>query len=257
MIRGTTDEERVNYHADISFVGSMYEKKNEYDRCRENLTPYLQGYFDAALLAQKDVYGEDVLERMMTPDIICRLEQCVGFKKASDSFSSLSLAFMVTHLGFKLANIERMELIGLLAQGRDFKLYSDISEDKIPGARHLGKVDYWQEMPKVFHESRINLNITMRNIRTGLPLRVFDIMGCGGFLLSNFQAEFGSFFENGKDMVYYESFDDAKRKTDYYLAHEEERAEIAANGQAKVMKYHTFEHRIKTILENLKNETAG
>ena len=36
---------------------------------------------------------------------------------------------------------------------------------------HSG-VDYYSEMPVIFRKSRINLNITLRSITTGIPLRV-------------------------------------------------------------------------------------
>lgn len=242
-----------DYRADISFVGSMYSGKNEYDKCRGSLTPYLQGYFDAALCAQMDVYGEDVIGQLMTTDIILQLGQCLHFEKAPESFSSLPLAFAVTHLGFKLANLERTKLLGLLGRSHSVALYSDVEENVLSNVEHRGRVDYWNEMPKVFHESKINLNITMRNIRTGLPLRVFDIMGSGGFLLTNFQAEIPSFFEQGKDLVFYESFDDCKRKAEYYLEHEDERCTIAENGYKKVKKYHTYDRRIEEMFRQLRD----
>jgi spore maturation protein CgeB len=239
---------RTDYRAEISFVGSMYAGKNEYDKCRGELTPYLQGYFDAALRAQMDVYGEDVIAQLMTPDIMVQLEQTLRFEKAEDSFSTLPLVFSVTHLGFKLANLERMELLGRLGRTHQVALYSDVEEDILPCVEHRGRIDYWNEMPFAFHESKINLNITMRNIRTGLPLRVFDILGSGGFLLTNFQAELPAFFEPGKDLAVYESFPDCEKKADYYLNHEDERCTIAANGYRKVKAHHTYEKRVEELL---------
>jgi spore maturation protein CgeB len=101
----------------------------------------------------------------------------------------------------------------------------------------------------VFNESRINLNITMRNIRTGLPLRVFDILGSGGFLLTNFQAELPAFFEPGKDLAVYESFSDCEKKAEYYLTHEDERRTIAENGFRKVKQFHTYGIRVSQMLQ--------
>lgn len=242
-------DDRDTYAADVSFVGSMYAQKNEYDRVKDKLTPYLQGYFDATLRAQMDVYAEDVVSAMMTPEIEAQLGECLTLDKAEDSFSSLPLVFAVTHLGFKLANLERMELLKELSERFSVKLYSDLASNDLPRVQHCGRVDYWNEMPLVFHESSINLNITMRNIRSGLPLRVFDIMGSGGFLLSNFQAEFPALFEPGKDMVYYESFSDCARKAEYYLDHEDERREIARNGYEKVKRFHSYEQRFRQMFE--------
>ncbi len=242
--------------AEISFVGSMYAKKNEYDKCKGELTPYLQGYFDAALRAQTDVYGEDVIGELLTDDIVLKLGACLSFEKAKESFSSLPLAFAVTHLGFKLANIERTKLLTLLSGHFPVALYSDAPLPDAAGIDYRGTVDYWTQMPKVFYNSRINLNVTMRNIRTGLPLRLFDIMGCEGFLLTNYQAEIASLFEPGRDLAVYESFDDCLKKAGYYLEHEDERRTIAENGYRKICAHHTYDHRIAELFEILKRENC-
>jgi spore maturation protein CgeB len=93
-----------------------------------------------------------------------------------------------------------------------------------------------------------NCSRAIRNIRSGIPLRVWDVLGAGGFLLTNFQAELPSLFENGKHIVYYESIDDMLNKAQYYLTHDEEREQIAKNGHALVSQYHSYEKRLEQIL---------
>lgn len=80
-----------------------------------------------------------------------------------------------------------------------------------------------EEMPIIFHNSKINLNMTSKSIRSGLPLRIFDILACGGFVLTNFQTELPEFFRPQEDLVYYENLDDLAGKADYYLHHETQR----------------------------------
>ena len=53
--------------------------------------------------------------------------------------------------------------------------------------------------------------------RSGLSLRIFDVHGCGGFLITNYQAELPEFFEIGKDLVAYESENHLKELCAYYL----------------------------------------
>lgn len=85
---------------------------------------------------------------------------------------------------------------------------------------------------------------------------MFDIMGCEGFLLTNYQAEIASLFEPGRDLVVYESFDDCLEKAGYYLAHEDERRTIAENGYRKICAHHTYDHRIAEMFEILKRENC-
>ncbi len=131
--------------------------------------------------------------------------------------------------------------------GVDFLSYC--KDFTLPNLRNHGSVSYEKEMPLVFKQSKINLNISRRGMKGGVPLRAFDIMGCGGFLLSNFQSGFLDMFIPGEDFVYYESKEDLLQKIGYYLSHEEERKAIAKSGHNKVAKEHTYRHRIKEMLD--------
>ena len=113
----------------------------------------------------------------------------------------------------------------------------------------MGPVDYYDTMPYVFKCSKINLNITLKSIINGIPLRAFDIMGCGGFLLTNYQDDFVKYFTPGEDLVIYENQSDFLYKIKYYLAHEDERMQIAENGYTKVKNLHSFKIRLNKIMD--------
>ncbi len=119
----------------------------------------------------------------------------------------------------------------------------------MPNLTNHGPVDNVIQMPLVFKQSRINLNISLRSIKSGIPQRAFDIMGSGGFLLSNYQADFLYDFIPGKDFDYYESKEDLLAKIDYYLSHEDERQAIAGNGHDKIAAAHTYRHRVREMLD--------
>jgi spore maturation protein CgeB len=272
-----TELDRRLFSSQISFVGGLYDK-NSYDDIYNVLPEYLAGYFDAALLAQGDLYGDNVFDRIFTPDILEKLSEFVDFQKADSSLSNLELIFKSTFLGYKHAQQSRIKLLNMLAEyankhnlikssdtayiennidiNKNFKrsgvdLYSDKDDSRLIGVNYRGTVDYMHDMPKVFRLSDINLNLTMCNIRSGIPLRVWDIMGAGGFVLTNYQPEIPDFFENGKDLVFFDSFDDCVRKAEYYLAHEDERKCIAENGFKKVLEHHSYDARIEFILSKL------
>ena len=252
IINGASDSNLHFFDSDISFVGGLYSK-NSYDDIADNLPEYLRGYFDAAMLAQLDLYGENIFDRMLTVDILERLQSFVDFKKTERSMSDIGIVFSTTFLGFKVAQLERIQNLNRLAKKHKVDLYTDMADERLCGVNVRGSVDYHVDMPKVFHQSKINLNFTIRNIRSGIPLRVWDVLGSGGFLLTNFQAELPMYFENGKDLVYFESTDDMCRKAEYYLVHDDERNAIAMSGYEKVKKYHSYNLRIKEILEIVQN----
>ncbi|MGN0318450.1 MAG: DUF3880 domain-containing protein [Lachnospira sp.] len=238
----------IKYDSDISFVGSMYHR-NSYDRFKTHLPPYLKGYFDGAMRAQMEVYGDNFLDDILSVEVLEQLIPLVDFVQDEESFSNLRLVFSSTFLGFKLANIERVELLNMLASEYRVDLYTEEPDDELVGINYKGYVGYMNEMPKVFNRSKINLNITLRNIRTGIPLRVWDILGAGGFLMTNFQAELPEYFENGRNIVYFDSHKDCLRKCEYYLNHEEERREIAMNGYKLVKEKHSYIDRIGRIFD--------
>lgn len=245
LMTGANDLEK--YCSDISFVGSMY-RKNSYDDVEDKLPEYLRGYLKAAMLAQIDIFGEDLIKKLMTEDILYELGKYIDFEQSERSFSSLPLVFETTFLGFKMAQIERIHNLNLLAQHHQVDVYSDGEDSRLAGVTYRGSVNYHKDMPKVFNQSKINLNFTIRNIKSGIPLRAWDIMGSEGFLLTNFQAEIPQYFENGKDLVFYEDTDDLLRKADYYLIHEEERSAIAHNGFRKVQAEHSYKKRLEQML---------
>ena len=118
-------------------------------------------------------------------------------------------------------------------------------------AHFMGTVDYYHFMPLVFQHSCINVNISLKSIHTGIPLRCMDIMGSGGFLLTNFQSDFLPDFNPGEDFDYYESEDDCIHKISYYLSHESTRKQIIANCIGKMRDYHTYVHRLQSILKTI------
>ena len=248
LISNATDMDK--YSSDISFVGSLYEK-NSYDDIRDSLSDYLRGYFEASMLAQIDIFGENIIDKLLTPDILSELSNCIEFQQDNRSFSNIALVFSTTFLGFKVASMERIMCLNELAKKHCVDLYTDSNSLELIGVNNIGSVDYHKDMPKVFHQSKINLNFTIRNIRSGIPLRVWDVLGAGGFMLTNFQAEIPQYFENGKDLVYFESINDMSKKVDYYLIHEDERIQIAKNGYEKVKKYHSYENRLRQIISDI------
>ena len=127
-----------------------------------------------------------------------------------------------------------------LAEYFDVDLYTLSSTDELNNLRNHSGANSQIEMPLVFCESKINLNITMRPIATGLSLRVYDICGCGGFLLTNWQAELPELYEPGVEVEYFTSQEELIDKAGYYLEHDEERRAIAMRGYERTKAEHTY-----------------
>ena len=236
------------YENEVAFVGGLYER-NSYDRLEKKLPDYLRGYFDAVMLIQSDLYGSSIVEEALTPDIMQEVESLFELEKHKDSFSDLELIFSTTTLGFKIAQIERKNALIELAKKADVSIYSNSDTEDLLGVTYKGGVEYWTEMPKVFYGSKINLNFTIPNIKSGIPLRVWDVLGSGGFLLTNFQAELPMYFKDGEDLITFYSREDCIEKTLFYLKHDEERKRIATHGLKKKKKNHNYDIRMKEMMD--------
>ncbi|MCR5618522.1 MAG: DUF3880 domain-containing protein, partial [Lachnospiraceae bacterium] len=219
------------YRQDITFLGSLYNDGfNFYDQIT-SLPDYLKGYLDAVINAQQMLYGIDLPSQMITPAIFSEIEKYVK-ADLGKGFRSAKKSIFCDMLRKKVTVNERKKLLALLGERFNVDLYSRAKPPQGMNVHYLGTADYYSEMPQVFASSRINLNISLRSILTGIPLRVIDILGAGGFCLTNFQTEMAEYFENGKELVWFESTDDLLDKAEYYLAHDDERVEIARNGRA-------------------------
>ena len=249
-------QDTAKYRGDVAFVGSLYER-NSYDKLKNRLPEYLRGYFDAVMEAQLNISGANIVEPMLTADILSRLEEYFTLEKSPDSFSDLGLIFQTTVLGFKIAEIERRRALIELSKYYHVNVYSNSDVSDMVRIRYCGSIDYWSEMPKVFRASKINLNFTIPNIKSGIPLRVWDVLGSGGFLLTNYQAELPYFFEEGKDLVCFDGVEDLREKVGYYLENEEERRAIAESGYRKVKETHLYIERIRTMLAQVAEAERG
>lgn len=239
LLQKTYDSARLS--ADVSFVGSLYnENHNLYDSL-QGISSYTKGYLDAIMQAQSHVYGYNFLEECLTPPITGELQNATHYQKNPDGVESLSFIFSDYYLCRKLTSMERINVLTEVALHFPLKIFTSNKDYVIQNASNMGPADYLTETPYIFHNSKINLNITLRSIKNGIPLRCMEIMSCGGFLLTNFQSDFFKHFVAGEDFVYFESNDDMLQKIDYYLTHEKERISIAESGYQKVLKNHSYE----------------
>lgn len=245
-----SSEEKKFYSTEISFVGSTYyEKKNRfYDRLK-GISEYTKGYLDGCIGMQKQIYGDFLLEQMLKPEIMKDIMKHYPLVVNQDGFERLEWVYAHYFLARQVTGLERREILEYLSQYYNVDLYTYEQTPELPKVNNRGTAEVLEEAPKIYKCSKINLNISLKSILTGIPLRSFEIMGSGGFLISNYQREYEDFFRNEEDYVYYMDYEDLGKKVEYYLTHDKERQEIARNGYEKIKKNHTYKNRVDTILE--------
>ena len=248
IIQKTSSRESSKFCSDISFVGSLYTEKCPYDRLTDT-NSYLSGYLQGLMQAQMKIYGYHFLEEVIPDDMVDEFrEHLPGFYTPPENFMRNDRIAMVRlYLDAKISAMERLHLMHLIGERYPLDLYTGSKTTGLP-VRNRGLANSLTEMPLIFHNSKINLNITSKSIREGLPLRIFDVLGCGGFLITNYQSELDAIFTAGEDLEVYTGDDDLLQKIDYYLCHPNDRKEIAQNGYNKVKQYHNYPERILSML---------
>ncbi len=240
---------KKDYRCDISFVGSLYNEDHNFLDRLKGLSPKTSGYIDGLIGAQSLIYGHNYIEECLTDDVIEEIQKEVKYTPAFGGIESLSYVFSEYFINRKLTSKERIEMLTAIAKKYRLTLYSFPESNIIENAKFMGVADYYTDMPCIFRDSKINLNISLRSIKSGIPLRCIDIMACGGFLLTNYQSDMFRHFVAGEDFDYFESKEDLMNKIAYYLEHDTERRTIAKSGQEKVRRLHSCEACIKDMIK--------
>lgn len=249
MTREPSDEEWEKYKSDICFMGSLYNEKDRRYEEIAKLPPYLKGYVDGLVNAQLNVYGYNFLSDSLHDDIVKQFKDHFQWELIQGYTCDDRMVVADMYLGSYCSAIERRQTLSNLAKYFPVAIYTDSDVSDLEGVENRGLADSVTMMPQIFRCSKINLNITSKTIRSGISLRVFDVLANKGFLMTNYQPELYDYFTPGEDFVVYESQEDLIAKVEYYLTHEDERLAIAEHGYETLKTYHTYDLRLKEILD--------
>ena len=116
-------------------------------------------------------------------------------------------------------------------------------------------------IPEIVRRSVISLNFgdsdwVMDGLRPRrdrqIKARIFEVLGYGGFLMTERAENIEKFYVPGKEIVSFETIDELAQSVKYFLAHPEERDRIARAGHARTALEHTYDHRFAELLERVK-----
>jgi hypothetical protein len=107
-------------------------------------------------------------------------------------------------------------------------------------------------MYEVLARSRITLNVHIEAAETyANNMRLYEGTGTGALLLTDRKQNLGDLFEVGREVVAYDDADDLVEKIRHYLDDDRARAEIAAAGQARTLREHTYQRRVGELVDLL------
>ena len=102
-------------------------------------------------------------------------------------------------------------------------------------------------MVRVFAQSKIVLNIHILSQPLGGNFRLFEIPATKSLQIADKCPQ--DWFKDGDEIVLYKNNYNLLKKVKFYLNNDQERIRIANNGYNRLLKEHTYEHRIKKIFQ--------
>ena len=119
-------------------------------------------------------------------------------------------------------------------------------------ASYMNRFIVKEEKSRIFGESLACINSTAMSEGNSINCRAFEIAGSCGLQVMEYRQAVEDCFEPGKEIVTYASLEELQEKLNKYQTDRPEAERIRNNGYQRALNEHTYEHRLNTILENIR-----
>ena len=151
------------------------------------------------------------------------------------------------------AHTSRTELLEYLSEMPEFELWGRLVHKLRDGSAirtHYEGQAWGITMYQTLAASKITINQHIDIAESHANnLRLYEATGVGTMLITDWKEDLHELFEPGKEVVTYRSPEECVELVRYYLEHDDEREAIARAGQARTISEHTYENRIRQLLD--------
>ncbi len=254
-------QEREQYQSKLAFVGSSL---------LANLDPF-RGLFIKGHAAWEQSCGNEQEQSVLLQRAHESFEQILAGQRAEFSSWLVPELLEARCPGFRSWSLQNpaagdpVQLLGEIAGsekrltymanlGRfDAQVWGDAGWKLIEthGVAYRGPAGHRDELSRIYCAATINLDIGRLYQADIAPMRVFDIMACGGFVLAEWSPDLEREFEIGVELDCYRNLDQLTEKIDHYLAHPDQVRSIAERGYRAVCERHSFGRRVEHMLSSI------
>jgi spore maturation protein CgeB len=255
---GLDSYQTEKYGADVSYVGSSMHVQGKWalekifqllkaQSCPDSLEKSLKDALNRQITNTEVFYFpkfvETILSRMKCPTVI-----------PDEAGRKIDV---ILALSEKIASFRRFKAVNTLeklAAQHIVRVWGDEGwkEGLAKSIIYSGLAGHYHEIPIIYNASRINLDINRIYQKDIVPLRVFDILACGAFVLADDSKELGNFFKKGEEVISYKKISQIPSICAYYLRNDLERKEIASKGRKRVLREHSLEQRLSVMIYDVK-----
>lgn len=114
------------------------------------------------------------------------------------------------------------------------------------------ELNYYEDLPRFYPCAAINFNCTSKQMKGAVNQRVFDVPATGSFLLTDYREQVENLFEPGLEIICYQSPDQATSLAEEYLARPDKRRQVASAARKRILQEHTYDHRVRSLVEQMR-----
>jgi spore maturation protein CgeB len=233
------------YFCDAGFVGnSMVEPVDEWmSKVRQDNHPLVERLAEKLAGSQRSFLN--ILESLANDD-----------KKVIEGFSEKEKMDFEAAVLWKATLLYRLSCVKML-EGDDVRIYGDRGWVNLINGKSIklfSPLNYYKDLPLFYNACRVNFNATSRQMSEAVNQRVFDVSACDAFLLTDYQESLEELFEVGKEIIAYRDKGEIPELVRYYLKNADQRMAVAQKARKRVMKEHTYRHRLTSLIKFMKDK---
>lgn len=116
------------------------------------------------------------------------------------------------------------------------------------GVRYRGWAGHFAQLNRIYCGAQVNVDIGRIYQLDSVPMRTFDTLACGGFLIAEHCEDLEDCFELGVEVESWKTPAELMDKCRYYLDHPERARAIADAGRTRVLRDHTIASRVARMV---------
>ena len=253
-----TPRQQSRFQTKVSFVGaSMVETAQKFrsrfiDQFLACYPTYDRTIVEGFLQGILDLQRQD-LSNWKLPQLIAQhapnfVEDCQ--KRGLEN--PLVLAGEIAAAEKRLTCVARLAHLGVQVWGDSG--WKQISQH---GVTHRGYAGHFKELNRIYVGSQINIDIGRFYQSDIVPMRIFDILACGGFVIAEHSKDLESLFELDREIVCWRTPKELLAKTTYFLDHPQEARTIAERGRQRVLSQHRIQDRVQSMLKRIRHRSIA
>lgn len=171
----------------------------------------------------------------------------------------VTLPYAVMRELFQGPERERIFEVGWVGQSH-WRIYKSRRRILSELAAHF-RINDWrrrytlEEMADIYCRSKVVVNAARDDYPQDANMRAFEAMGAGALLVTRVPSELPAIgFQEGVHFVGYAKEDEIVPLVRRYLADEAARRRIAQGGREKVLREHTYDCRVQTLLKSVQQD---